>query len=248
MSITDQNGDAITDENNIGLINPHRYRGYRYDTETGLYYLQSRYYKPDWGRFINADNYGGQVGDLLSHNGYTYCLNNPINMIDTDGNIAWVIPALQAAGKALLATIGFVSGLIIGGNAVDNVKSKPKPKKEERNHTVYKLVTKETKKVKYVGRTTDIEARKSQHKKDPFKKDLEFQVEVSGLTREEARGLEQILIINYATKNELNKINGISPNNRKIGTYMRAGGKIAMQYLKNIVVDEALYWMYDKWR
>lgn len=248
LSITDQNGDAITDENNIGLINPHRYRGYRYDTETGLYYLQSRYYKPDWGRFINADNYGGQVGDLLSHNGYTYCLNNPINMIDTDGNIAWVIPALQAAGKALLATIGFVSGLIIGGNAVDNVKSKPKPKKEERNHTVYKLVTKETKKVKYVGRTTDIEARKSQHKKDPFKKDLEFQVEVSGLTREEARGLEQILIINYATKNELNKINGISPNNRKIGTYMRAGGKIAMQYLKNIVVDEALYWMYDKWR
>ena len=42
----------------LGEQNPLRYRGYVYDTETGLYYLQSRYYSPGWGRFINADGQG----------------------------------------------------------------------------------------------------------------------------------------------------------------------------------------------
>ncbi|WP_242825961.1 RHS repeat-associated core domain-containing protein [Clostridium tunisiense] len=56
--------------------------GYRYDTENGLYYLQSRYYKPEWGRFIYADALGGQVGELLSHNIFTYCYNEPVNLKD----------------------------------------------------------------------------------------------------------------------------------------------------------------------
>lgn len=55
ISITDNNGNAITDETNIGLINPYRYRSYRYDSEIDMYYLNSRYYNPEWGRFINAD-------------------------------------------------------------------------------------------------------------------------------------------------------------------------------------------------
>jgi len=59
--------------------------GYRYDTETGLYYLQSRYYNPEWGRFINADALGGQVGELLSHNIFAYCSNNPIVFNDQSG-------------------------------------------------------------------------------------------------------------------------------------------------------------------
>lgn len=88
VSIKDANGNEITDPDNIGLINPYRYRSYRYDTETGLYYLQSRYYNPEWGRFINADNYGGTIGEVLSHNGYAYCKNNPVNMIDENGNLA----------------------------------------------------------------------------------------------------------------------------------------------------------------
>ena len=78
LSIKDTSGNEITSSTHIGLINPYRYRSYRYDTETGLYYLQSRYYNPEWGRFINFDNYGGQIGDLLSHNGYAYCCNNPV--------------------------------------------------------------------------------------------------------------------------------------------------------------------------
>jgi RHS repeat-associated protein len=60
----------------VGLKNPYRYRGYRYDEETGLYYLQSRYYNPECGKFINADALLGETGDLLGHNLFAYCENN----------------------------------------------------------------------------------------------------------------------------------------------------------------------------
>ena len=69
----------------IGRYNPLRYRGYVYDTETGLYYLQSRYYNPKVGRFINADGYVATGQGVLSNNMFAYCLNNPINNIDTTG-------------------------------------------------------------------------------------------------------------------------------------------------------------------
>jgi len=72
----------------IGVKNPYRYRGYRYDTETGLYYLQSRFYNPDWGRFVNADGLTGVDGELLTHNMFAYCINNPINKDDPTGFIA----------------------------------------------------------------------------------------------------------------------------------------------------------------
>jgi hypothetical protein len=66
-----------------------------------LYYLQSRYYNPEWGRFINADSIdNSEVGTLLSHNLYAYCLNNPVNMEDPDGDIAWWIAA-AATGAAI---------------------------------------------------------------------------------------------------------------------------------------------------
>jgi RHS repeat-associated protein len=58
-------------KNTVGVKNPYRYRRYRYDEETKLYYLQSRYYNPEWGRFINADAIAGNVGVLLSHNVFT---------------------------------------------------------------------------------------------------------------------------------------------------------------------------------
>ena len=69
----------------VGVKNPYLYRGYRYDTETGLYYLQSRYYNADWGRFINADGLIGQTGALLGHNLFSYSNNNPVNMSDPSG-------------------------------------------------------------------------------------------------------------------------------------------------------------------
>ena len=70
----------------IGVLNPLRYRGYVYDHETGLYYLQSRYYNPEWGRFINADAYASTGQGLLGGNMFAYCNNNPVNNIDCAGN------------------------------------------------------------------------------------------------------------------------------------------------------------------
>ena len=72
---------------NAYTYNPFRYRGYYYDTETGFYYLQSRYYDPTTGRFISADGVmSGSGSSVQGYNLYAYCFNNPTGMIDADGN------------------------------------------------------------------------------------------------------------------------------------------------------------------
>ena len=86
QSITDQNGNAITSETHIGNLNPFRYRGYYYDTESGFYYLMSRYYDPVTHRFINADGYFQAGGDILDANMSAYCANNPIMYWDPTGS------------------------------------------------------------------------------------------------------------------------------------------------------------------
>ena len=77
----------------IGTINPIRYRSYYYDQETGYYYLNSRYYDSNVGRFISADSIGnlGANEDYNSLNLYAYCGNNPINRIDESGTIYNII-------------------------------------------------------------------------------------------------------------------------------------------------------------
>ncbi len=72
----------------LGVANPFRYRGYYYDTESGLYYLQTRYYDPAVGRFINADGFTSTGQGFLGNNMYAYCLNNPISYTDPSGNVA----------------------------------------------------------------------------------------------------------------------------------------------------------------
>ena len=66
--VYDSWGKVISATGTLADINPIRYRGYYYDTETGLYYLQSRYYDPETGRFINADDVIGQIGNAHSIN------------------------------------------------------------------------------------------------------------------------------------------------------------------------------------
>ena len=70
---------------NLGEINPIRYRGYYYDTETGYYYCQSRYYNPQWCRWISADVYADTGDGILSTNTYAYCQGDPINCSDSTG-------------------------------------------------------------------------------------------------------------------------------------------------------------------
>ena len=69
----------------LGAMNPLRYRGYVYDTETGLYYLNSRYYNPVWGRFINADGFVSTGQGVSGNNMFAYCGNNPVNHSDSSG-------------------------------------------------------------------------------------------------------------------------------------------------------------------
>ena len=85
ISIIDNNENIITNNNHIANINPFRYRSYYYDKEINLYYLNSRYYNPVWGRFINSDNYIISNGSLFGSNMYLYCNNNFINYIDSTG-------------------------------------------------------------------------------------------------------------------------------------------------------------------
>ena len=91
-----------TTANSVGTQNPFRYRGYYYDAETGLYYLQSRYYDPEVGRFINAD---GQLNEgVLGYNMFAYCENNPVMRDDPTGHFWGVL-----LGVALV--VGIVASL-----------------------------------------------------------------------------------------------------------------------------------------
>ena len=92
--------------NTLGQANPFRYRGYYYDTETGLYYLNSRYYDPETGRVINADGYVSTGQGVLGCNMFTYCGNNPIARADSTGTISeWVV-----LGIIIVGTLIFLSG------------------------------------------------------------------------------------------------------------------------------------------
>lgn len=122
--ILDANGQEITDKNHIGNINPYRYRGYRYDNETQMYYLQSRYYNPEWGRFINADAMISTGQGLLSHNMYAYCENNPINRMDPSGN-SW-FSAIVNTVKNIVQQVAKAVNTV--GNAVKSVVNTVSPK------------------------------------------------------------------------------------------------------------------------
>ncbi len=100
--------------------NPFRYRGYYYDSETGWYYLQSRYYNPKWGRFINEDSC--LYGSMLGFNMFIYCNNNPVNYIDPYGENAVAMMAGWASsawgltlvdGPAPVGDIIYVGGCIV---------------------------------------------------------------------------------------------------------------------------------------
>ena len=91
VSITYSNSGDLTG----AQYNPFTYRGYYRDAETGFYYLNSRYYDPKVGRFINADQ---QINnDLLGSNQFIYCGNNPIYRKD-DGGEAWGIVSALVGG------------------------------------------------------------------------------------------------------------------------------------------------------
>ncbi len=112
----------------LAEINPLRYRGYYFDTETGLYYLKGRYYDPFVCRFINADNYQSTGQDILGTNMFAYCNNNPTIYVDSNGDFAisalvvsaivgGIVGAVYGAINAYAAGEDIRTGAIIGGVA-----------------------------------------------------------------------------------------------------------------------------------
>ena len=99
----------------VGEANHLRYRGYYYDTESGLYYLQSRYYNPEIARFISEDDPSYCVGEVgPAANLYAYCENNPVNFIDRTGEFGI---SLSIIGGAALAKL-IIGALVVTAAAI----------------------------------------------------------------------------------------------------------------------------------
>ncbi|MBR0040901.1 MAG: RHS repeat protein [Oscillospiraceae bacterium] len=105
---------SMTD-NSLTRVNPLRYRGYYYDSETGFYYLKGRYYDPNICRFINADDPSalGANSDFASVNLFAYCGDNPVNRKD-DGGEFWEAVA-----------VGFFVGLVgqYASDVIENISN-----------------------------------------------------------------------------------------------------------------------------
>ena len=130
--VVNSSGAEITDPDHIGNLNPFRYRGYYYDRETGLYFLQTRYYDPEIGRFLNRDSVAYADPETINGlNLYAYCLNNPIEYVDPTGTMSdllkWIIGGVTFVGAIGLTLItggslfpvilGMTSSILISGVA-----------------------------------------------------------------------------------------------------------------------------------
>ena len=202
----DANGGALSETlKDISDLCPFRYRGYYYDSETGLYYLQSRYYDPQTGRFLNTDD-RLNTDSVLGYNTFAYCENNPVNMSDSTGhqsveaerdktNVGWlaVVALVVAAFVVTVAVTAQVIRDIV--ETTDNIVN-------TRDQSVYTLVDpNDGNKVKYIGRTNAPTRREGEHKRDPFHKERKHYKMIvvrTRLTIPEAKIAEQTLISAYS--------------------------------------------------
>ena len=119
--VMNPDGTENTDEDFIGNINPIRYRGYYYDVGTGFYYLQTRYYDPQTGRFLNMDGLEyldpETVGGL---NLYAYCNGNPVMYVDPTGTAwwHWLIVGGLAIASIVIITASIVSTIAVSPIAI----------------------------------------------------------------------------------------------------------------------------------
>lgn len=122
LSVTDENGNAITSATHVGNLNPFRYRGYYYDTESGFYYLVSRYYDPVTHRFINADTTDILLSsnNLNNKNLFSYSDNNPISRMD-DGGAFWHIAIGAVIGGFVNTAATVVTNVVDGNNWYDGI-------------------------------------------------------------------------------------------------------------------------------
>ena len=217
-----------------------------YDAETGFYYVSSRYYDPEIGRFISADGeISGIGGNVLGYNLFAYCFNNPVNYSDPTGNwpkLSTIFKGVAVAAAAVaavaacvvaapvLAGVGVASGLAataasvattalcVSGVAstaaiVTSVVENTSRKKNTRDQSVY-VMKNQSDEVAYVGRTNDPSRRQREHEKDIRKADLQpLEVVFTGLTKNQARVVEQVLISAYGINNLYNARREIAVGN-----------------------------------
>ncbi|MDR1697966.1 MAG: DNRLRE domain-containing protein [Erysipelotrichaceae bacterium] len=275
-SVIDKNGDSVVEyyydawgkvktalvvNTSVGTdileLNPFLYKGYVYDAETELYYLNSRYYDPNTRRFISIDNVIGTIGAVGQHNIYAYCQNNPVSYCDPSGREGVAVAAATAAMKVvfylILAVIAYycAAGIANQTQAIENAingfmefarkafdevakatsigVTKAK-EKIGRKWYVYKIVDKRSGHVLYVGMTKDIDRRLNEHKRtDRFINYGVDKIRMDPINKNnpmnylEARGVEELLILEYKIENLLNTIHAISDKNPLRDFYLQAG-------------------------
>ncbi len=116
----DSNGNQVTADltNNttsrdLLVVNPIRYRSYYYDNETDLYYLQSRYYNAQVGRFLNSDSISDSGAGVLGFNTFIYCANNPVNASDPSGHFVLSAILIGVAVGAVVGAVGEIGCQVI---------------------------------------------------------------------------------------------------------------------------------------
>ena len=128
-------GKILDSGGNLAEVNPLRYRGYYYDNETGFYYVSSRYYDPEIGRWINADDaIAGVGGDIRCYNLFAYCMNDPVNMSDHTGHWPqWIKNAasavVNAVKKAVTVVANTVKSAVSSASNILKASSNSLPKK-----------------------------------------------------------------------------------------------------------------------
>ena len=117
----DPYGKVLTATGSMASINPLRYRGYYYDTETGFYYVSSRYYDPQIGRWINADipeTLTADFENFAQYNLFAYCFNNPVNMSDETGTWpSWATKLAIGVGAIVIGAAVVAATAATGGAA-----------------------------------------------------------------------------------------------------------------------------------
>ena len=234
-------GKLLSSSGTLANVNPLRYRGYYYDSETGFYYLQSRYYDPAIGRFINADSYAStdMVG-LLSTNMFSYCENNPVMRVDPTGKFWDILDCFMAAlsweefvsnpswagfGWAVADTISLLPGIPSvsyvrrGLEIADTVQDISKSMRRiqdaaetlPRGNNYVYYSLNSNGIIDYVGITNNFERRSAEW----ARKGRVIQHYVDGVDRTSARYVEQAVIDTFGMKKNGglldNKINSIAP-------------------------------------
>ena len=120
-------GEVISAEGDLAEINPLRYRGYYYDSETGFYYLRSRYYDPENHRFINADSYASTGQGFLGTNTFAYCNNSPIQFSDATGRIIELSTDVNDGDAAQYnLAVGYLKNSELGSELIEKLESSTK--------------------------------------------------------------------------------------------------------------------------